>query len=111
MKENSGGQIFISGNAENLNDVFVYPNPVKLNDNNQITFANLTQNTEIYVFSLSGELQIKLIKDDGDGGISWNLINLENETISSGIYFYKIISFDSDGNKKETKVNKFAVIK
>ncbi|MBI1933475.1 MAG: S8 family serine peptidase [Ignavibacteriales bacterium] len=111
LKENSGGQIFISGNAENLNDVFVYPNPVKLNDNNQITFANLTQNTEIYVFSLSGELQIKLIKDDGDGGISWNLINLENETISSGIYFYKIISFDSDGNKKETKMNKFAVIK
>ncbi|MBK8946463.1 MAG: S8 family serine peptidase [Ignavibacteriae bacterium] len=111
IKENAGSQIILTSNSENLNKIFVYPNPVNLNEVEEMTFANLTQFAEILIYSLDGIFVKKLVENDGNGGISWNLINENNIKISSGIYIFKVISKDFEGKNIQEKLGKFAVIR
>ncbi len=111
INENVGNQIILTGNAENLKDIFVYPNPINVNENSKLTFANLTQFAEIYIFTIDGKFVTKLNEDDGNGGFDWNLLDDNGKKINSGIYIYKVIARDSEGNKIDEKINKFAVIR
>jgi hypothetical protein len=111
IRSNSGSEIVLTGNAENLDDIFVYPNPVKLKNNNMLTFANLTSRADIYIFTIDGIFIKKISEDDGNGGVDWDLHDTENKLIGSGIYFYKAIALDNFGNELQEKTGKFAVIK
>ncbi len=109
ISKSSGSQIIITSNSENLDDIYVYPNPVRVEVNQHLTFANLTKSAEIYVFSYDGKFIIKLIENDGNGGYDWDLRDGNGELISSGIYIYKAIAKDEFGEELETKTGKFAV--
>lgn len=112
ITENAGSSIVIQSYNENVDDVYVYPNPIKKsNFSNGLTFANLTQFAEIYIFTLSGEFITKLVENDGNGGITWDLTDDKGDIIPSGIYIFKVIATDSSGNEIGHKVEKFAVIK
>ncbi len=109
---NAGNSIVIQSFSENVDDVYVYPNPIKKSNlSSGLTFANLTQFAEIYIFTLSGEFVTKLVENDGNGGITWDLKDDNGDIIPSGIYIYKVIATDSSGNEISYKVEKFAVIK
>lgn len=110
IDEHSGSEIVLTSNAENLNEMYVYPNPVNPEIHNKLTFANLTQAVDIYIYSLDGIFIKKLVEIDGNGGVSWNLLNSNNMKISSGIYIYKAISLDEIGKTKQEKIGKFVVI-
>ncbi len=111
ISQNSGSEIVLTSNADNLDDIYVYPNPANLNSIDKLTFANLTSKVDIYIFTIDGIFVKKIIEDDGNGGVDWNLLDENNQKVSSGVYFYKAISFDNFDNKLQEKIGKFAVIK
>ena len=59
----------------------------------------LPAKVDIYIYSIDGIFINKISEDDGNGGVDWNLMDKNNETIGSGIYFYKAISLDNFNNK------------
>lgn len=111
INENSGSEIVLTANAKNLDDIFVYPNPVKIESNQSITFANLTNRVEIYIYSIDGMFINKIVELDGNGGVDWNLLDQHNNKVGSGIYIYKAISLDNFDKTLQEKIGKFAVIK
>ncbi len=111
ISEGAGSEIVISSTAENLDDIYVYPNPINQSNYSKITFANLTSHTDIYIFTIDGMFVKKLEERDGNGGIDWNLIDKDGVKISSGIYFYKAIALDNLDESLQEKIGKFAVIK
>jgi len=110
ISQNSGSKIILTSNAENLDDIFVYPNPVRLNNTSSIIFANLTTRVDIHIFSIDGKFIKKISENDGNGGVEWDMVGSNEKIISSGIYFYKALALDNFGNTLQEKIGKFAVI-
>jgi len=84
-----------------------YPNP--FNPNTTISF-NLPNTAEVTleVFNVKGQLVNTLVKDQMESGIHsvvWNGLDSNQKSVSSGIYFYKIISAN------ESKSNKMILMK
>ncbi len=112
IKEGAGSFVVLSSFAKSISDVYVYPNPFKLNGNSSmLTFANLTQNAKITIFTLSGIKVKELEETDGNGGVNWDLKDEKGEIVSSGIYIYRVVSLDEFDNEVEDKIEKFAVIR
>jgi hypothetical protein len=94
-----------------LDDVRMYPNPWIPNDNNAntgteatgIIFDNLTQNTSIKIYTISGQL----VKEDStqQSNWTWDGRNSAGNPVFSGVYLY-IIS-----NGTETKTGKLTIIR
>ncbi len=111
INEETGSYIILSSFADHLENIFVYPSPVKLKDNNHLTFANLTKRAKIIIFNLNGNKIKELFEDNGDGGVEWDLKNEDGNIISSGVYIYRVTSIDDKNNESENKIGKFVVIK
>ena len=95
-------------------EIKAFPNPLYLSNSGagKISFnipAKIGDETELFVFSsdmrliYQGKQAVKSVFMKP--GIDWDCVNLDNKTVSSGIYFYVI-----KANGKEWK-NKFAVVK
>ena len=108
----AGSSIVLVGYAKDLSDVYVYPQPGKVeNGSGKITFANLPLKAKIIIFNLEGK-QIKSIEENnGDGGIDVVLRDNNGDVLNSGIYLYRIVRLDDNGNEAEEKIGKFAIIK
>jgi len=111
INSNSGSVIVLTANADNLDDIYVYPNPINSSTEPTLTFANLTKKVDIFIFSIDGVFVRKITEEDGNGGVDWNLRDENNRIIGSGIYFYKAFSLDNFGNTLQEKIGKFAVVK
>ncbi|NWF88038.1 MAG: peptidase S8 [Ignavibacteriaceae bacterium] len=108
----SGSYIVLTGYVKDLSDVYIYPQPVILSDeNSKVTFANLPDKANIIIMNLNGEKVAFLEEKDGDGGVDYFLRDNDNQLLSSGIYLYRIVRLDSSGNEVEEKLGKFAVIR
>ena len=91
--------------ADDLSNIKVYPNPYKPGlGAGGIIFDNLTENTEIRIYTIEGKLVITILPDTIN--YQWNVKNESGNKLSSGVYLY-IISND----KGEKKTGKLAVIK
>jgi hypothetical protein len=81
----------------------VYPNPYKLTDTTQMTFAlSSATGGDIKIYTLSGKLVKNIPVGSGTTDALWNLTNDAGNRINSGLYVY--IMQDSDGNKKTGKI-------
>ncbi|MCC6550207.1 MAG: S8 family serine peptidase [Ignavibacteriaceae bacterium] len=107
----SGSIVILSSFADDLSKVYVYPSPASLQKTSIITFANLPQRARVLIYSLNGISINELTEKDGNGGLSWNLRDRNDKVIPSGIYFYKIIQTDSQGNELSSKIEKFTVVR
>lgn len=108
----SGSYIILTAFAQDLSDVFVYPNPVHLQSStSKVTFANLPQRAKISIFTLNGVKINEIEETNGDGGVDFELKNMNNESLSSGIYLYRIIRLDENRNEVEEKIGKFAILR
>ncbi|MBZ0199997.1 MAG: T9SS type A sorting domain-containing protein, partial [Ignavibacteriaceae bacterium] len=110
INSGAGSYIVLTGFAENLNDVYVYPNPAKVS-NGKVTFANLPQRAKIVIWNVNGKRVIELQETDGNGGVDYNLKDENGEQLNSGIYIFRIVKLDATNNETEEKIGKFAVIK
>ncbi|RPI70683.1 MAG: T9SS C-terminal target domain-containing protein, partial [Ignavibacteriales bacterium] len=106
----AGSYIVLTSFANDLSDVYVYPNPSK-GSSEKITFANLPKKAKIIIFSLTGERINEIEETDGNGGVDFNLTYSTGEMLGSGIYIYRIVMLDDSNNEVEEKIGKFAVVR
>jgi hypothetical protein len=74
-------------------DILVGPNPVKVGDGNAVvTFLNLPEETLIEIFSSNG-VRVATVEPQGGGLVAqWDLRNIRNDLVGSGVYIYRIVS-------------------
>jgi subtilisin family serine protease len=111
INEGAGSYVVLSSFAKDLSDVYVYPNPVKPESGETLTFANLPQYAQITIWTINGSKIGELEESDGNGGATFNLIDINGNQLSSGIYIYRVVRLDDANNEKEEKLGKFAVIR
>jgi hypothetical protein len=112
LKDGAGSYLVFNKNASNLSEIYVYPNPIRLNSNNSyITFANVTKRTKVIIMNLEGAVIKEFDSRNETGGVKYDLTDKSGNLINSGIYLYRISSLDDVGNEIETKHGKFAVLK
>lgn len=112
IRSGAGSYIVLTGFANDLSDVYVYPNPVRAGKNHDnVTFANLPQRAKITIWDINGVKIRTLIEQDGNGGVTYDLYDEFGNSISSGIYFFRVVMLDDQNNEIEEKLGKFAVIK
>ncbi|MDT8324401.1 MAG: FG-GAP-like repeat-containing protein, partial [Bacteroidota bacterium] len=99
-------------NRQSLDDVFVYPNPLKPEHAQQfITFANLTPRATIRIYTLSGLFVAEVAEDDGNGGVEWDLRDEHGRLVPSGVYVYRAAGSNSAGEEVDPVLAKFAIIR
>ena len=112
INSGAGSYIVLTGFTQDLSDVYVYPNPVKIgNGESKLTFANLPQYAKITIWNLDGIKVGEIDESDGNGGADYNLKNLSGEFLGSGIYIYRVVMLDESKNEGKEKIGKFAVIR
>jgi hypothetical protein len=110
--EGSGSSFGLIFNKENLDEMYVYPNPYSVTSNQDfIMFANITRDASIDIYDLTGKFIVTVTETDGNGGVEWNLRNTNGEMISTGIYIYIATGKNSSGQEVEEKTGKFAVVR
>lgn len=112
ISEGAGSYIVLTDFADDLSDVYVYPNPARISaGSDKIVFANLPQFAKITIWTLDGKKVGEVEEDNGDGGAEFNLKDFTGTHLSSGIYLYRVIRLDAQNNELEEKTGKFAVIR
>lgn len=110
-----------SRTMETLEDIYVYPNPVRPGFNmeeDKIKIKNISENVNIKITDIEGNLvaeaqsnvnlRYKNYNLEIDGGTAyWNGKNLANNTVASGVYLVLFFDFDT----LETKVSKIMIIR
>ena len=92
--------------SSDLSKPMIYPNPYKPNTNlGKINFSNMPSNTDIYIYTITGEL-VKKLKTNESGFVQWDSKNESNREVASGVY---IVMFRS--NKGEKIIKKLAIEK
>lgn len=113
INSGAGSTLVLTTNAENISDIFVYPSPVilKKGSGRKVTFANLPRYARISIWNLTGDRIIDLEERDGNGGVTWDLLDRNGKEISTGIYYFRAVRLNSSGEELENKIGKFAVIR
>jgi len=112
INESTGSYIVLTSCTDNLSGVYVYPSPAKISGGSgKLMFANLPRRVNITVHSLEGKKLYSLEERDGNGGVEYNLKDEGNNTLSSGVYLYRIVRLDDNNNEVEEKIGKFTVIR
>ncbi|MEM6335881.1 MAG: FG-GAP-like repeat-containing protein, partial [Bacteroidota bacterium] len=87
----------LSGFAETLDDVYIFPNPFEAaRHESRVVIAGLPREASIRIFSPAGVLVNTLDERDGDGGAPWDLRDTSGQAVPSGIYLVHIESGDLD---------------
>ncbi len=111
INEGAGSYIVLSSFANDLSEVYVYPNPVNPSNGEMLTFAKLPQFAQITIWSIEGKKIGEVEENDGNGGASFNLIDMSGNQLSTGIYVFRVVMTDEKKNEQEVKLGKFAVIR
>jgi len=87
------GSTQLASTRGEMDKVRVVPNPYYGYNQNQssfaerfVTFRRLPQRCTIKIYTLNGDLIRRFDKDDMNATLQWNLKNLENVSIASGMY-------------------------
>lgn len=90
--------------AAGLDEIVVYPNPVRFPQNTAITFGNVSEPADVEIFTVAGQRVKRLRLIPGD--IQYALTNDSGDALASGVYVYLIT--DGAGNHRD---GKFAVLR
>ncbi len=90
------------GCADNLIEVFVYPNPCRVYLGQQLHFKRLTSQCTIKIFNIAGELVKEIDHTNGTDEEVWTNPN----EVASGVYLYLITN-----NHSQKAVGKLGIIK
>lgn len=103
-----GNVATLSAFANDLSDVYVFPNPYRqaTSTTQRVIIAGLPREATVEVFSLGGEHVRSLEEFDGDGGTPWDLTDSNGELVPSGIYILRI-----EAENLDPVIEKVAVIR
>jgi len=95
----------MTGSSHDLNGVIVYPNPFRprVAKDNVLKFIGLTDNVDLKIYTLSGDVVWSKHIGLTGGGATWDGRNLEGREVSSGLYVYQITN--SDGEKATGRIS------
>jgi len=112
INSGAGSYLVLTGFANDLSDVYVYPNPAEIGiGETNITFANLPQFANIIIWNLDGIKVGEVEETDGNGGADYNLKDFSGDYLNSGVYIYRIVMLDELNNEEDEKIGKFAVVR
>lgn len=112
IAEGAGSSFGLIFNKEDLDELYVYPNPFSIRNNQDyITFANITRETSIEIYDLTGKFIIEITETNGNGGVEWNLKDGDGNMVNTGIYIYRAKGKNSSGAEVAEKTGKFAVVR
>ncbi|MFH6945746.1 two-component regulator propeller domain-containing protein [Flavobacterium sp. FlaQc-50] len=94
-----------TGANENLNNVFVYPNPVRPNYSGTVKIAGLIDKANIKITDIEGNLVYETTSEGGT--IEWDTTAFGRYKVASGVYMVFISAQDGE----ETKVKKVMIIR
>jgi len=106
-----------SAPVNTLKNVSVVPNPYfsrsEFNETEhmrRIRFTNLTENCQINIFTINGELVSTILHNNiSSGNAWWDMRTINNQEVAPGLYLYHIEDLSS--NNQEPIVGKFAVVR
>lgn len=111
MTKGAGNTLAFTFTANDLENVFVYPNPISIQRGETIYFANLTASAVVFVYDKNGKELMKLSENDGNGGVEWDGRDYSGNYLQTGIYLFKVKGTDKFGKEIESPLKKFAVIR
>ena len=85
-------------------DIYIYPNPLVVTAGAALTFASLSGNETIRIYTISGELVLSTTPSSGTTW-NWNAKNTAGKLVARGVYIYLITRPNG-----EKRVGKVAVI-
>jgi ligand-binding sensor domain-containing protein len=90
---------------DTLEDVFIFPNPVRPQYQGNVTIDGLTANANVKITDLEGSL---VFQETSQGGsITWDTKAFGKYKVASGVYFVLITSDDA----LETKIKKIMIVR
>lgn len=101
-----GATVRLTQPANGLQDVFVYPNPVRVpRQGSELAVAGLPPNATIRIFSPTGRLvQVLSVQDGRRGGTIWDLRDRRGRLVPSGIYLIRVEAPDTSPVLKKAAV-------
>jgi hypothetical protein len=92
-----GGTVRLTRPADDLSNVFVYPNPYRTDEHQgPLTVGGLPPEATIRIFTPTGRLVRTLsVERTRNGGHEWNLQNERGERVSSGVYLFRVNAPDN----------------
>lgn len=116
--DNSTGEVFIATDKgmisfkgastsanENLNNVYVYPNPVRPGFSGTVKVAGLLNKANVKITDIEGNLVYETISEGGT--IEWDTMAFGKYKVASGVYMVFVSAQDGS----ETKVKKIMIIR
>ncbi|MFC4633834.1 two-component regulator propeller domain-containing protein [Dokdonia ponticola] len=94
-----------TGPAENLEEVIVYPNPVRPTFNGEVTIQGLTARTNVKITDITGNLVYE--ENTVGGSITWDTRAFGRHRVASGVYLILITGPDA----LETQIAKLMIIR
>lgn len=111
ITEGAGNTLSFVFFENSLDKVYVYPNPIKLNEDPDIYFANLTKYAEVTIMTLKGEVLRTLTESDGNGGVEWDGRDAHGNKLNSGVYLYKVSGKNNQGDTFDSSLKKIMIIR
>ncbi len=101
-----GATVRLTQPADNLANVKVYPNPIKLSRHDpKLTVAGIPTNATIRIYSPAGRLVEELsVEGNRMGGATWNLRTRRGKMVPSGVYLVRVEAPDSSPVIKKAAV-------
>ncbi len=106
--DDNSKSILIGSAPNNLSNIYIYPQPVKLSACDRVTFGNISPKSKITIMDIDGTFIQTLNEYDANGGTEWNLLKSNGERIKPGIYLFKVESEDSKVSQSD--LIKFAIL-
>jgi len=97
----AGNTLGFAISANNLNNMFIYPHPIRYSEQPDIYIAGLTRRAKVEILTLDGEVIAELYENDGNGGARWNGLDRLGNYLKPGVYLAKaknIENIDADFN-------------
>lgn len=92
--------------VDNLDNLIVFPNPLTPDAKEmKITFGNLPQYCQIYIYDVNGHLVTNIENENTSGGIQWDLHSESGSLVANGVYLY-VAKY-----QEQTKMGKFVVVR
>ncbi len=95
--------------SEDLNGVFVYPQPAYISRDGGVTFANLTTQAEVEILDQRFATVRTIRESDGNGGVTWDLLDNTGTVVPPGMYFFRVRGENSAGVGADSGLGKLVI--
>jgi hypothetical protein len=114
----SAGPLYDAGVAKSdVSAINVFPNPYYGFNRAEtsrfqrfVTFNHLPKTVEVRIFNIAGALVKALKKDDVRQYMNWDLTNISNLPVASGLYIAHLTLKDASGTDLGTKILKIVIV-